>query len=60
MLSRALKINVAITRELERHSKALEVDEGISKINFTVIIGARNGDPVKVIYAPVSELDLTR
>jgi hypothetical protein len=60
VLSRAEKILSAVRAELARHDKALEIDDGISKIELTVVMSLRTGDPVKVIYGPVSERDLTR
>ena len=60
MLSRATQILDAISKELKRHERALEVDMSIKRIEIQVRIGERSGDPVKIIYGTFSENDLTR
>lgn len=58
MLPRAQQILAAITRELERHQRALEADPHVKRIDIQVRIGERSGDPVKITYGAFSENDL--
>ena len=55
MLPHATQILKALTYELDRHQKVLEIDRSICKIQLTVILDRRTGDPVKTIYAPQHE-----
>jgi hypothetical protein len=44
---------------LARHDRALEIDEGLTKIELTVFISRRTGGPSRVLYVRHSESDLT-
>ena len=60
MLPRGAQVFDAITKELQRHEKALEVDQTIKRIDIRIFIGERSGDPVKITYGTFSETDLTK
>jgi hypothetical protein len=59
VLTRAKAVLKAIESELLKHERAIEIDNTITKINVTVLISRRTGDPVKVLYNATSETDLT-
>ena len=59
MLHRASRIAQVLTQELARHDRALEIDEGLTKIELTVFISRRTGGPSRVLYVRHSESDLT-
>lgn len=60
LLTRAAPMIQIIQTELKKHQKALEVDDSVSKITLEIIMGKRNGDPVKIRYLTSSESDLTQ
>jgi len=45
---------------MEKHERALEVDESVKQIHLTVHLGGSTGKPVKVSYCPMSESDLMK
>jgi hypothetical protein len=59
MLPRATRISEVIIRELARREKVLEIDRTLTKIHFEIILGAKNGEPVKVLYEGHGKTDLT-
>jgi hypothetical protein len=56
---RITRIERALVTELQRHARAIEIDLTLTKINLSVILGRRTGEPVKVLYEAKGETDLT-
>jgi hypothetical protein len=59
-LLKAKKISEAITREIDKREKAWEIDPGLRRIRFEVVIGRQTGLPTSIQCETNSGRDLTK
>ena len=57
MSTRAVRIISEISREINRHSRAIEIDTGIRRIKVSVILDEHTGEILKTLYRAESQND---